>query len=154
MAAVREPDSQGVVSRNVRAVPLPEEVVVVDFSTAQPQSRGGVVEVHASDAEMFKAQHTTPDGSGAHAHEGRYLGWVVGLLAAGGLLIVGAGMFIVGGVQAMAVGLAWVLAGYAVAWIVVWAAGLARAREEAQIEREIVLRNAMEIQPPGSVNVH
>ena len=153
MAAVRSTDSQGVVSKPVRVVPLPEEVVVIDFSTAQPLSRGAVVGIHASDAEMFKHEHTTPDGSGAMAHEGRYLGWVVGLLAAGGLLIVGVGMFIVGGVQAMAVGLAWVLAGYAVAWIVVWAAGLARAREEQEIEREIVMRNAREIQVRGSVEV-
>ncbi len=153
MVAVRKPDSQGVVARKVRVVPLPDEVVVVDFSTARAVSRGAAVGIRASDAEMFKAEHTTPDGSGAMAHEGRYLGWVVGLLAAGGLLIVGVGMFIVGGVQAMAVGLAWVLAGYAVAWIVVWAAGLARAREEQEIEREIVLRNAREIQARGSEDV-
>ena len=148
MAAARSTDSQGVVSKSVHVVPLPEEVVVIDLSTAQPLSRGGVVGVRASDAEMFKGEHTTPDGSAAMPHERQYLPWVVGGLAVGGLLIVGIGMFLVGGVQAMAVGLAWVLAGYAVAWIVVWAAGLARAREEAEIEREIVLRNATEIEPP------
>lgn len=141
MAAVRSTDSQGVVSKSVRVFPLPEEVVVIDLSTAQPVSRGEVVEVRASDAEMFKGEHTTPDGSAAMPHERQYLPWMVGGLAAGGLLIVGTGMFLVGGVQAMAVGLAWVLAGYAVAWIVVWAAGLARAREEAEIERGIVLRH-------------
>lgn len=153
MAAVRSNDSQGVVSKPVRVVPLPEEVVVVDLATAQPLSRGVVVGVRASDAEMFKGEHATPDGSAAMPHERQYLPWVMGGLAVGGLVIVGTGMFLVGGVQAMAVGLAWVLAGYAVAWIVVWAAGLARAREEEDIERQIVLQNAMKIQPPGSVEV-
>ena len=112
-------------------------VVVLDAVTAIPLGRASGAAPHATDAEMFKGEHSTPDGSAAHPHERRFLGVMVGGLATMGLLIVGVSMFIVGGVQAMAMGLTWVLAGYAVAWIVVWAAGIARAKEEAEIEREI-----------------
>ncbi len=118
--------------------------MVVDAFTTRPVMRSAEHLEHVTDAEMLRAEHTTPDGSAALPHEGRYLPLLIGGLATGGLLIVGIGMFIVGGVQAMAMGLAWVLAGYAVAWIVVWAAGVARAREEAEIEREIALKHASE----------
>jgi hypothetical protein len=117
---------------------------VVDGVTHRPVLPAKEGTRSATDAEMLRAEHKTPDGSAASPHEGRYLPLLIGGLAIGGLLIVGIGMFVVGGVQAMAMGLTWVLAGYAVAWIVVWAAGMARAKEEAEIEREIGLRNANE----------
>jgi hypothetical protein len=127
-------------SRNVTS--LEREVVVVDAFTSRSQGTVPDRVVPASDAEMFKAEHETPDGSAALPHERQYLKWVVGGLASAGLLVVGISMYAVGGVQAMAVGMTWVIAGYAVAWIVVWAAGMARAREEAEIEREIAIKHA------------
>lgn len=137
MRAIPSADRVGALSFKPRAAMPDFDVVVLDAVTAVPLGRASSAEPHATDAEMFEGEHVTPDGSAAMPHERRFLRLMVGGLATMGLLIVGVSMYVVGGVQAMAMGLTWVLAGYAVAWIVVWAAAMARAREEAEIEREI-----------------
>ena len=137
MRAARSADRVGEQSSMARAAMPDFNVVVLDAITAIPLGRASGAEPHATDAEMFEGEHMTPDGSAAFPHERRFLRRMVGGLATMGLLVVGVSMYIVGGVQAMAMGLTWVLAGYAVAWIVVWAAAMARAKEEAEIEREI-----------------
>lgn len=112
------------------------EVVVVDRLTAVP-----LVLVRSDEEptneEMRKAEHQTPDGSASDPKEHRVVPWVVAGLAAAGLLIASVSMYAVGGLQAAIVGVAWVLAGYGVAWIVVWGAAIARGREEVEIEERI-----------------
>ncbi|HVU62380.1 MAG TPA: hypothetical protein VHC70_00275 [Phycisphaerales bacterium] len=118
-----------------------EDVVVVDKHTGEPLGEILRPEPHASDAEMFRAEEKTPDGPGANPHERRVWPWVMVGLGAVGLIGVGVVMYLHGGWDSAAVGLTWVGMGYAVAWIVVWAAGLMRAKEEREIELEIDQRH-------------
>jgi hypothetical protein len=121
-----------------RAIPK-HEIVVLDAATAEsigtqrPPGRPDEL----SDAELFKAEHAMPDGSAAMPHERQYIPWMIAGLAIAGLVIVGLGMFAVGGLSAAIVGLVWVLMGYAVAWSVVWMAGLIRVKEEHEIEEAL-----------------
>jgi hypothetical protein len=112
------------------------EVVVLDRVTAAPLVLVTSDE-EPTNEEMRTAEHQTPDGSAANPKEHRVVPWVVGSLATAGLLIAGASMYAVGGLQAAIVGVTWVLAGYGVAWIVVWGAAIARGREEVEIEERI-----------------
>jgi hypothetical protein len=74
-------------------------------------------------------------------HEHRATPWLLGSMAVAGLAIVCSGMYAVGGLQAAAVGAAWLVAGYAAAWSVVWGAGLLRARDELEIEDHLHKRH-------------
>jgi len=83
-------------------------------------------------------QQQMPEGSGALVEERQMLPWLIGGLATAGLII---GAIIIGwssGWAAAATGIVWLLMGYAVAWSVVWGAGLLRARDEEIVEAKVV----------------
>ena len=83
-------------------------------------------------------QENMPEGSGAVLEERQMLPWLVGGLATAGLIV---GAVIIGwssGWAAAVTGIVWLLMGYAVAWSVVWGAGLLRARDEEIVEEKIV----------------
>ena len=143
-------DRMGVLNRKAR-VALPErEVVVIDGFTAESHSIGRPERPHVSNELMFKAEHGMPDGSAAHPNEHHFVPLMIAGLALFGLVVVGVSMYIVGGVQAMGMGLAWVIAGYAVGWSVVWAAGMIRTKEEGEIERDIWNQRApRDVDPHG-----
>jgi hypothetical protein len=111
------------------------EVVVVDKCTAEPLGRARPTDKpHASDVEMFHAEKKTPDGSASNPHERLVWPWLMAALGILGLVGVGVVMYVRGGWDAAVVGVTWLGMGYAVSWIVVWAAGLIRAKEEHEIE--------------------
>lgn len=124
---------------------VPIEVVIVDAHTAEPIGVGterGTSTV--SDAELFQAETKTPDGPAAMLHEDRVWPRLAALLALASLLVVGVLLYARDGWGAAMLGMVWLGMGYAVACIVVWAAGMARAREEHEIERELEQRNRQE----------
>ncbi len=121
---------------------VPVEVVIIDVHTAEPVGVGHVRHRSTvSDAELFQAETKTPDGPAAILHEDRIWPRLAAALALAGLLVVGVLLYARDGWGAAAMGMVWLGMGYAVACIVVWAAGLARARDEHEIERELEQRS-------------
>ncbi|MBX3404382.1 MAG: hypothetical protein KF699_13305 [Phycisphaeraceae bacterium] len=87
-----------------------------------------------------------PEGVGILPEERRLWPWVAGGLATAGLLI---GAVVIGATVnwlAAAVGIIWLLMGYAVAWIVVWGAGLMRSQDEVEAEHKV---ERGELPPPA-----
>jgi hypothetical protein len=120
-------------------------VVVVDKHTAEPLGRARATDKpHASDVEMFHAEEKTPDGPAANPHERLVWPWLMAGMGILGLVGVGTVMYVRGGWDAAAVGVTWLGLGYAVSWIVVWAAGLLRAKEEHEIECALDQRHRQE----------
>ncbi|HMN39566.1 MAG TPA: hypothetical protein PKE29_01890 [Phycisphaerales bacterium] len=118
------------------------EVVIVDTNTAEPVGAGDAqAPSTVTDAELFQAQTRAPDGPGAMLHEERIWPRLAAVLALIGLVAVGAWLYLRDGWGAATMGVVWLIMGYAVAWIVVWAAGLARVREQHEIERELDQRH-------------
>ncbi|MCC6321566.1 MAG: hypothetical protein IT438_09060 [Phycisphaerales bacterium] len=93
--------------------------------------------VHAPAEQLRKAESHIPDGPSALAYEAPILPWVIGALAAVGIGVV-AFLMSPSGWRAVLIGEVWLLMGYAVSWIVVWGAGLMRARDEHEIEEHII----------------
>ena len=87
-----------------------------------------------------------PEGVGAMAEERRIWPWVAGALATVGLIV---GAVVIGATvdwSAAVVGVIWLLMGYAVAWIVVWGAGLMRDGDEVEAEHKV---DRGELPPPA-----
>lgn len=90
-----------------------------------------------------------PEGVGILPEERRLWPWVAGALATAGLV---AGALVLGATVnwvAAVVGIVWLIMGYAVAWSVVWGAGLLRSGDEIEAERKVD-RGEM---PPPAVRV-
>jgi len=122
--------------------PEPVEVVVIDKFTADPLVSGPPARgKDLPPAEILQAEHREPDGMGVMVHEHRVTPWLIGGLGVAGLAIVCGSMFAVGGVQAAVVGGAWLIAGYAAAWSVVWGASVLRARDDVEIEDQLHRRH-------------
>jgi hypothetical protein len=118
-----------------------EQVIIVDPVTTEPiLEQPRVAPEKPTDVELLNADHALPDGTPSDAHERRTTPWLIGGLAIFGLVLVGTVMFIADGVEAMFVALTWMIVGYSVAWIVVWAAGLLRARDEKEVEDALCAR--------------
>ena len=102
------------------------------------------VEVRDTDAliapaeKIIAAEHHVPEGAGHCLHERMVLPWLIGGMGVLGVAAVGGSLFLIDGWRAAALGVVWVLLGYAVAWSVVWGAGLFRAADEKHVEERII----------------
>ncbi len=124
---------------------------VDDFPTVPPRVRQ-VIDLppptHAVTEPELVIEHQKhmPDGPGMMIEERAALPWAVGGLATLGLIL---GAVVIGATlnwTAAVVGIVWLLMGYAVAWIVVWGAGLCRVHDEAEVES---LLDHGEMPPPA-----
>lgn len=86
---------------------------------------------------VLDVERHMPDGAGPTATERLLMPWVVGVLAVLGVVVVGTVLGFSAGWRAAIIGIGWVLLAYLVSWIVVWGAGLLRAKEEREISEEI-----------------
>lgn len=81
-------------------------------------------------------RHVSPEGAGPAMHE-RLLPVLMSGMALLGIAIIGVVLGVAGGWRAALLGIGAVLTGCAVAWIVVWGAGVMRAREEQRTSDEV-----------------
>ncbi len=81
-------------------------------------------------------RHVSPDGAGPSTGE-RLLPVLMSVMALLGVAIVGTVMGIADGWRAALLGIGAVLTGCSVSWIVVWGAGVIRAREEQRTSDEV-----------------
>jgi hypothetical protein len=91
----------------------------------------------SEEAVLDVQRHQMPEGAGPAANERRVVPWVVGGLAVIGLVVVGSVIGLSEGWRAGLVAVVLVLLAYCVSWIVVWGAGVMRAKDEAVAAGEV-----------------
>lgn len=94
------------------------------------------------DVVLDVERHVSPEGAGPTMRE-RMLPVLMSGLAVLGVAIVGTVLGVASGWRAALLGIGAVMTGCSVGWIVVWGAGVARAREERYV-RDEVERNVVE----------
>jgi hypothetical protein len=122
--------------------PIPPEVIVLDADTAEPigttqPPKDRIV----PQAEAFQAETTLPEGAPAIHRERKVWPPLMAAMAVIGMIVVGGFFAAYGGWSAAAMAMTWLALGYAVSWIVVWAAGVFRARDEKEVEAQIDQRH-------------
>ena len=120
--------------------PLKSSVVVVSKNVGEDGRRTLTERFTgpASPEKIIAAERHVPEGVGPSLHEGAVLPWLIGGMGVVGLLAVASSLYLIDGWRATAIGVVWVLMGYAVAWSVVWGAGMFRAADEKHIEEHII----------------
>lgn len=87
-----------------------------------------------------------PEGVGAVSEERWKWPWVAGGLGTVGLIVGAVVLGVTVNWMAAVVAIVWLLMGYAVAWSVVWGAGVMRSGDEAEAERKV---DRGELPPPA-----